>query len=206
MNYLFRKEPEMNHLPIFVLALILSIAAPERCTAQKPRHQYFSIGGQKWMIPDLDHFQFQTQDTIQRASLVFVKRERVAQFVPRGWSLPKLSDIKNLLQALEGTPNSTGGKTVDSSYLKKLLPFELNGIYYTSAKRVIGSRSMCAFYTATDTLWQFRGGAPVPAQVALHLYRQGQGRLNIEPTYAELQKGSIYANLLFIKRKRQKVS
>lgn len=196
----------MKHLLIFVFALILWVAATERCTAQKPRHQYCSMGGQKWMIPDLRHFQFQAQDTVQRAALVFVKRERVAQFVPRGWSLPTLSDVKNLLQTLEGTPNSTGGKTVDSSYLKKLLPFELNGIYFTSAKRVIGYRSMCAFYTATDTLWQFRGGAPVQAQVALHLYRQDQGKINIEPTYAELQKASIYANLLFIKRKRQKSS
>lgn len=178
---------------IFLLAFAWVINA-------NAQNKTFTAANCQWMIPDICVHHFSTADTVMSGKYFFIKRGSLQKFVPDGWRVPTLDEIKKLINSLEGEPNSTGGKTADSAYLSGIIPFRLDGIYFSSVKRIIGVNSMTAFYTATDTLWRFDSTGLQPAQTALHIYKNGAGKFNIEPTYNRLSRGEIFCQMMLVRK------
>ena len=160
----------------------------------------FNLIGQTFMVPDLNKMKFNQGDTIIFGKDVFVKRDSVYKFIPKGWSIPDLDDIKLFIKNLDGNENSTGGKEVSASYLSSIIPFRLNGIYYSSMNKAFGKNTMTAFYTSPDILWSSNDEPEKLTQVSLHIYSARNGNLNVEPTYTRVENGVTYSGILFIKK------
>lgn len=185
----------------FLLLLILCAFLNIQVNAQE---KTFTIGGNDWMIPQLSSFKFSQNDTVMAGGIAFFKRDILSKYIPDGWSLPTAADIRALITALDGEANRTGGKTVDSAYLKSKLPLSLSGIYFVARQRLAGAGYMTAFYTSTDTLRSYDStGTLKKAQVALHIYSNGRAKINIEPTFARLPESAMYCQLILIRRKKQ---
>ncbi|RYF90764.1 MAG: hypothetical protein EOO03_02945 [Chitinophagaceae bacterium] len=164
------------------------------------QHVKININKTEWLIPDITQFKFSENDTVQTSQGIFINRNQLQKFVLPGYKIPSLTDIKELLAGMKGERNTNGGKTADSAYLSALFSFQLNGIYFDRIKAVRGAGYMTSFYTSTDTLWKFDTSALKPAQVALHIYRNGNSSINIEPTYANLRNGEMFCNLLLLRK------
>jgi hypothetical protein len=160
----------------------------------KTSYRYITLGGLDWMQDDVTPFVPDSAD-VQTLGQRFVKRNSIAKYCPDGWRLPTLQEVRQLINVLPGEKNSTGGKTIDSAYLQSVFPFSLRGFYYTSRKTVAGNGFMTAFYTGTDTLRTFREKTG-PAQVAIHIYSSGRGKVNFEPTFSH---DVLYCRLRFVR-------
>jgi len=160
----------------------------------------FNLIDQTFQIPDINRFQFEEGDTIMSGKTIFIKREKLDKFTPKGWAIPSWEDFKIFIKNLDGEENSTGGKEVTATYLSNILPFKLKGIYYSSVKNVFGINSMTAYYSSTDTLRSNNSNPPKLSQIALHIYSGRNGSLNVEPTYAIIENGLIYCDVIFIKK------
>lgn len=160
----------------------------------KISYRYITIGGLDWMQDDVTPLVPDSAD-VQTTGQRFVKRNSIGKYCPEGWRLPTLQEVRQMITILPGERNTTGGKTIDSAYLQTIFPFSLRGFYYTSRKTVAGNGYMTAFYTATDTLRTFRERTGL-AQVAIHIYSNGRGKINFEPTFSP---DLIYCRLRFVR-------
>jgi hypothetical protein len=114
----------------------------------------------------------------------FWKPEYAQKACPSGWRLPTKADLLLFVNELDGKDNGRiGGKEVDSVYLQTKFPFKLNGLFLPSRQKAIGVNQMTGFYTSSDTLMEINGVKKWRV-IGLHIYRAGNGRLNIEPTYS----------------------
>lgn len=180
-------------IPLFVITLLLNVVAAAQ---DRP----VTINNNHWLLPDINRYSFAPGDTIQAGRKILIRRSALNKFVPAGYSIPSLTAVKELVNSLQGTVNTTGGKAVDSVYFFNTLPAQLHGIYFSSLNRLAGIGYMTAFYTSTDTLWKFDTTGLQQAQVLLHIYRAGNGTINVEPTYNNLKNGEMYGELLLIRR------
>lgn len=182
-------------MKLITLLLILSVS-----TFVHGQDYVFNLIDQTFMVPDLNKIKFTQGDTILSGKDIFIKRDSAYKFIPKGWTIPDLEDIKLFIRNLDGVENSTGGKEISATYLSSILPFRLNGIYYSRMKKVFGKNTMTAFYTTPDIMWSSNDGPDKLTQVSLHIYSVRNGNLNIEPTYSGVENGVTYSGLLLIKK------
>lgn len=167
----------------------------------KITYRFVTVNNLDWMQDDVAVALPDTADVITVGQR-FVKRSAIEKFCPKGWRLPTLQEVRSLIDVLDGEKNKTGGKTVDSTYLQTIFPFTLSGFYYSTANRIVGEGFMTAYYTATDTLRSFdTTGVKKQAQVAIHIYTAGPGKINIEPTFSKVP---IYCRLRFVRSAARK--
>jgi uncharacterized protein (TIGR02145 family) len=190
---------------VFLVLLILSSVSAQAQFSTgtftdpktKTAYRYVTVGNLDWMQDDVTVTPSDTAD-VQTVGQRFIKKNAINKYCPAGWRLPTLQEVRQLIAALEGEKNSTGGKTVDSTYLQKIFPFALRGFYYTTRRSTLGNNYMTAYYTATDTLWSFSDRQQI-AQVAIHIYQSGKGKVNLEPTFS---KDLIYCRLRFVRENK----
>lgn len=159
----------------------------------------FNLMNQTWMVPDLKLRQFVQEDTIQVGTTTFIKKDRLDNFIPKGWSLPSDQDIKTFIDNLDGKRNDEEGTIVSANNLSQIMPFKLNGIYYESMKQIIGVNSITAYYTAPD-IEKYFDLKKETTQVFLYIHSDRNGEINIEPLYSKIINGQIYCNVLFIRK------
>lgn len=159
----------------------------------------FDFAGRTYMIPDLKKLTYAPEDTVMAGKLVFIKKERLDRFIPEGWKIPDLQDVKDFIGQLEGKDNGTGGKETDPAGLSMILPYRLNGIYFSATKKLYGRNTMTAYYIMPDVMHSFSEEKKEMAQATLHIYSGRNGKMNVEPSYTKADN-AVYCNLLLIKK------
>ena len=105
---------------------------------------------------------------------------------PEGWRLPTRRDIADVIHALPGDPNESGGKVVTQEALAVLNPTFGGLSLQRGADRVLfGEGSQEVWFTSSDTTWvSEQDSTTVFRQVGLHIYPVSADSFHVEPTFS----------------------
>lgn len=181
---------------IFVVC-VQSVRAQQIFTDPRDNTDYplVTMNGQRWFAKNIQlnsdgisSFCPDEQDCSTTGR--FYHWDNTFSICPSGWTLPSIEDMLTLIENLNGTPNSRRGKLVHRKVLDKFR-VEMAGLYFSGKTEnpLSGKGIMEIWLSSSDTTWnnpdpQFAkyNGQKV---LGLHIYRQSNDSLNVEPTYID---------------------